>query len=235
MAYRVSISGIDGCGKTTSLNQVVDHYAKEVTVAILGRPMYIQRGSEKSYIAKGLNDISDKTHMFFDKLNFRLGIGVLHVSYEVVQELILSQLLTNRYNPSLILIDRDPILDSAVYSTYYLPLTKHISSELRLKLAKYVLHKDYPNLLLFMTLPIETALGRIDKKLIEQQYDGNSKGKKIKHLHENAEDLIEISKYFEECLSILIGKGVNIKAIGAQQEQEVVVNELIRNIDDVIK
>jgi len=53
-------------------------------------------------------------------------------------------------------------------------------------------------------------------------------------MHENFNDLTELSKYFEECLNILMGKGINIRIIDAQPEQEVVVNSMIINIDDII-
>ena len=178
MAYKISISGIDGCGKSTLIPQVVDHYAKGQTVVKFGRPIYVQKGDERIYIARWVSDISDRVHMLCDEINFRTGVGIVNIGYGAIHSLIGWHIL-KKYDPSLIITGRDPILDSAVYSTYYFPPTKHISSGLRLKLTKEASQEDYPDGLLFMAIPVEVALERIEKRIQAEQVNGdNIRGKK---------------------------------------------------------
>ena len=63
MIYKVSITGIDGCGKSASISEVVKGLASDYSTAKIGRPTYVS-GPEinegRIYLFSGLNKEIDE-------------------------------------------------------------------------------------------------------------------------------------------------------------------------------
>ena len=83
MAYHISITGIDGSGKSTSVAKVIDNLAKDNLVAKIGRPSYVQGETilnKKEYSFLKTIKRMEYLHELADNTNIKLAVGILNTA-----------------------------------------------------------------------------------------------------------------------------------------------------------
>ncbi len=230
MTFRVSVSGIDGSGKSTSISDLVSKLSKEFCVAKVGRPVYIEKNRERKYLYEGLINTLDKVHEFMDKNKSKTGVLMASCLNVLVQPS-LEQKIIHKYKPDIIITSRDMSLCPAVYITYYLPLSKKIPTELRLKIFNSFRILGLPDLLFYLDIEPSVATNRISKRINEEKSGLKTERAKRYHMHENSKDLSELREYYLESIKILKSKGYNVMYICTSSlKREEVVNRMAEGI-----
>jgi thymidylate kinase len=231
----VSISGIDGCGKSTTNLPTIDHYDSQgLRVVKFGTPIFMQEGGDRTYFGRGFSSCIDSAHAHFDKKDARRKVGVINTGYCLAHSII-RQYVLRRYKPDLVINGRDQVLDSAVYSNFYFGSTRHFKPAGKLQLYRSILHEDYPDLLIFMNVSTKTALSRIQKRLDEESTGvRKTLREKFVHMHETADNLELLRGWFYQHLYELHKMGVNVRIIDAEQPKEIVNAQVIASIDDIL-
>ncbi|MGV8086679.1 MAG: hypothetical protein ACP5N1_03540 [Candidatus Woesearchaeota archaeon] len=207
MVYKVSITGIDGSGKSTSISKLVDLLSPQYLTAKIGRPTYISGPKDpqnREYLFTNLNKRIDGLHTFADNLENKLGVASVNIFNAFIWSLI-NRKVFSEYNPEIAIYGRDRIVDPAVYSTYYFPFTKKWSSEVRLNIARTISRAKSSDTLIYMDVNPQIAVERIEKRIEEEKKKSGIDRKKWRHMHENLQDLTNLKHYFTEALDYLYG------------------------------
>jgi thymidylate kinase len=233
--HNFSISGIDGCGKSTSMSNVIDALSKEYLIATIGRPTYIA-GQEipegKRYLFTNSTNTIDKLHTFNDNLEFRYGVAFTNILDGIRLSYINKKVLSG-YNPDIIIYGRDRILDPAVYSTVYFPSTKKLSIESRINLAKAITGFEPADTIIYLNIDPDIALERIEKRIENEKAQTGLKRKKWKHMHENLRDLTILKQYYAETLDYLYHHSTSdIKIIDVNSTS---LKQVSTNIEQIIR
>lgn len=242
MTDKFSVTGIDGCGKSTSISKLVDSLAPDYLTAKIGRPTYIS-GPEisegRKYLFTKLNKKIDGLHSFTDDLENRLGVASVNILNSFVWSFINKKVFTE-FNPEIAIYGRDRIIDPAVYSTFYFPFTKNWSSKLRLDIAKTISRSKTSDTIIYMDIDPKIAVERIEKRIEEEKKKSGIDRKKWAHMHENIHDLTNLKNYFSEALDYLYGHSnidiqtINVNEINLQQvadKMESIVRQKMNNLN----
>ena len=135
MVYKATFSGLDGAGKSTSINVISRTLADEgYRVVHVRRESFVDLPhQQRMYIAVGVNRFFDLMHTVADERGNRTLVGLINLAYCVAQKGIESHAIRN-YQPDILLLGRDTHLDPFAYRIYYFPFLQHISPEKRMKL-----------------------------------------------------------------------------------------------------
>jgi thymidylate kinase len=230
MTFTVSITGIDGCGKSTSLAKIAEFYAKEYTVAKIGRPNYVYHDQKKTYRLQSINKLTDKAHEYSDNLESKLLVAGVNVLNGIVWS------ITNAYvqlkdQPNILFYGRDPVVDPAVYATFYMPFTKKWPVQTRLDIARLATLGRKSDVLIYMDVKPSLAIERIEHRIKEDNMYATER-KKWKHMHENLQDLQMLHARFDEALRALSGhKRTKIHSVDANKPHDEVIKDMIRIIN----
>lgn len=195
MSLNISITGIDGCGKSSTIAWVVNNLAQDYTIAKIGKPSYIQWiNSTKEDLSYNRSNIIGDISIYAQKTQLRPIVALTNILYVINQNQLIKNTIVN-YHPDMIIYDRDRIVDSLVYWSYYIPPTKHISLKLRTKAIELISWAKLPDLLVYMDIEPDLSIQRIS--LRSQEAEENMS------IHENLHNLIELKKYYEDILSYL--------------------------------
>lgn len=229
MTYKVTFSGIDGSGRSTVIDTLSRRFLDIGLKTVHPyRPSFADTPEDgRQYFHVGLNSAMDGLHRFLDYNEQKLLVGLLNMGYGKVQAFI-EEHAVRRFNPDLVLVSRNQLLDPAVYSTYYFPFSRKLSPEARLRVAALINKLAVPNLHLYMDLDPELAYTRILKRIEEEKAKGNSHRRKWSHMHENVKDMTFLRERFEETLEILVQK--NIIRVDASRPKEEVADEIFQLI-----
>lgn len=202
MAYRVSVTGIDGSGKSTVISEVVNELFEDYLIAKIGRPTYISGKdipSGRKYLFESLNKKVDAMHKFADNLEKRLAVAWVNTFNSFVNSFINKQVL-KKFNPEIVIYSRDRIIDPAVYSTFYFQFTKEWSSQTRLKLAQAISRSKTSDMVIYLDVNPIIAVERIEKRIEKEKKKSNVDRKKWKHMHENVQDLTNLKNNYSNAL-----------------------------------
>jgi len=169
---RVSVTGIDGVGKDTSVRLALQKVAASGIAPIVKvmRPMYVVNADgQETQIYKPYKNFTDTIHGFADKTRQRhviLGINALNV---VSQSRLIEPIALRTFSDAKVLVSsRDMRVDPAVYSEFYSPALAHgVSMETRLRVAQLVtgINRD---LIIRLVVDPEIAVKRIDERIARE-------------------------------------------------------------------
>jgi thymidylate kinase len=234
MTYKVSVTGIDGSGKSTSIAKVVDNISKEYLTAKIGRPTYVNgpNMNQKQYLFTNLNNTIDKAHSLADNIESKLLVAsVSSLSRFAITHI--ENGVFSKFNPEVTIYSRDKIVDPAVYSTFYFPFTKKWSAEIRINIAKNIQFNTKPSdTIIYLDIDPKIAVERIEKR-IEEEKTKSSDRNKWKHMHENVENLSSLRHFYEEALSHM-EKKFNTEVITINVDNNT-LNEVSSKIEDIIR
>jgi len=228
MVYKVTFSGIDGCGKSTTIDVIstqLSYLGK--TIIHPYRPAFAQLpGGNREYFGKTINGLVDDAHQWADTRDSKLLVGLVNVLYGRVWTL-LEQYALHKYNPDVVLMGRDPLLDPFVYSHFYFPHIR-VSSDERIRTIRRVNGAGLADLLIYLDVSPDQAYQRILARIEKEKSFGAKDRAKWGHMHENPNDLNFLRDTFEEGISLLQEKlGVKIIRVDASRPHHEVIAEVL--------
>ena len=211
--FRLSLTGIDGAGKDSVAKAALTRISSERPeshLIKLGRPAYTFTNGQASQVYKRVSHGFDRLNELADSFhNPQLVMAGNGLSI-VMQTRVLEQHALRRTPPSLIVgSGRDPLVDPAVYFSYYaskLSKTVDVPQRLRTMARLTGVQRD---LIVMLRVDPEVAVERIDARIAaaaEGYQDGQPvpvRAKTIRHMHENAADLAMIGAGYDQTLSSL--------------------------------
>ncbi len=202
---KVSITGIDGAGKSTVTDFLASQLGEEERVARISRPSYSVVEGEKQFHYERLLGTVDRLHSFADhtrKPKLVLGANALNV---VLQGRVIEPGLINKIKPNLVLGSRDYLIDPSVYAIYYSPRLAERSMDERLSYMQQISGLDFRDVIFFLTVPPQEAVARIERRIESesQHLSGDKKREKWRHMHEQEEHLSTLQRGYEDALEVV--------------------------------
>lgn len=233
MTVRVSVCGIDGSGKSTSISDVVNNLSANYSVLKVGRPMYYQSGGTREYLFSRTTAAIDNLHAFFDAFQMRGGILIANAINVLLQPLLESRLI-RKLNPDITIASRDMSICPAVYAPYYFHKSIWLPIKQRMEFFGAIRRGGYPNLVVYLDTDPMIANERISER-IKQEEDASTERAKWRHLHENPQDLKALRETYQETLPIIQSLGVKCAIIETTSKpREEVVSEIQRSIETLL-
>jgi thymidylate kinase len=236
MAYRVSITGIDGSGKSTCAYNVFKRLSEKYKVALISRVGLINDSKENitSNFFLNLSYMIENLQNFADSLETKVGVALVN-AFDSVFIWPFKESLIKDHSPEIILCPRDRILDPAVYMTFYLPKTRKLSAKERLGLAKKIADSNYPSLFVYLHLPVQLAYERIKQRIeMDKDLQIHHKIKRRMHMHENIKDLEILQNYFLDSINLLRKNGNDVYVVDATNNEEKVALDISNYILDKV-
>lgn len=237
MVFRVSLSGIDGSGKSTSIDEISTQLSQEgYTVAHIRRPSYVDRpNKERKYFATHINNFIDFLHRSADDYNNKTLVGLINIAHCNISNLIEGYTI-HEFKPDIIFSGRDPFLDTFAYSSYYFSFTKDLDPTFKKKINLLLNSNSMYDLIFYMDIDPSLAYERILTR-IEKEKNGAKHRKKWAHMHENPEGLNFLKDQFEIAIDIMLNKenSGNLVRIDASRQQEEIIGTMISIIKESIK
>jgi thymidylate kinase len=225
----VTLIGIDGSGKSTTISDLADSLSQEYIVAHSGRPAYIcQPNQKRKYLYEKSIKFIDGFHGFMDELNSKTGIAIAN-GINVIAWKNRHEGIIKDFNPEVIFAGRHRTIDSAVYSSYYLPFMNLIKDIPRFEFIEKITKTGQPDLLIYLQISPETAVARIDKRIEKEKAISKVKRKKWKHMHENVKDLGMLKEKFEVILDYYCPKGGSLITLDVEKISQKEVVAIIEN------
>lgn len=227
MTRKFSITGIDGSGKSSAISGVVQELGNKYKIAKIGRPSYVAgkgiSGGIK-YVYRNFEKNIDEMHEFFDRTNSKIAVASVNALYGFIWPAI-SRNIIEKYEPEIAIYGRDMIIDPAVYSTFYFPLSEKINSKKRLKIAKIIINPEMADCIIYYDIDPSVAIERIEKRIIDENIWQSSVRKKWRHMHENKKDLGKLREQYENTLEVMVstyGKPVYVLDVTSKNRVDVI-------------
>lgn len=229
----VTITGIDGSGKSTTISHLVDKLASEYVVAHSGRPSYIVGPDmdKREYLFESSLGLIDRMHGMGDKLESRTAIALANI-VNVIMWCERHNKIVKDYNPDIIFSGRHRIIDSAVYSVYYFPLANKLSHNMRTSIAEKIISADESDLLIYLDITPEISVQRIENRIEVENKKTGLVRPKWKHMHENPEDLAYLRHEYELVLGHYDELGWDIRKINVEEMSQ---EDVVDIIEELIK
>lgn len=193
MPFSISISGIDWCWKTSTIAGMSEEIWKDYLTAKIGRPSYIIWPWQEKEILTNLT--FSKIENYRPVVNqqwIRPFIAWLNAIY-AINQWFLTRTVIKLHNPNIIINERDIIIDSIIYSNYYIPPSRHISSNIKIQALKLITWSNLPDSFIYMDIDPQNSLDRILKR-----WEPLTK-------HENIKELKRLRNHYEEIIGYLYG------------------------------
>ena len=231
--YKVTFSGIDGVGKSTSIDAISNTLVESGMVLIHPyRPAFTQSSTGRVYFAQRINGVTDWCHNWADTHRKRTLVGLINSIYSRVATCMESCAIS-KYSPDIILTGRDPVLDPVVYSSFYFPSSRHLSIAQKVRMVRAVNQARMADLLLYMDIDPEIAHNRILKRIENEKREGAKDREKWTHMHENPRDLGLLREKFDQTLSFLEDNlPIKIARVNAAQPHQKVIDEMLTIIQE---
>jgi len=199
---RISIIGIDGSGKSSTTLKAIHSLSHRLSVCKTGRnPFFIFRG-EISHCVPKVADFIEGLFKKVDATKRREWIGLTRVLFVLFQGW-LEPYMIRKYLPEVVMTTRCMVIDSAIYSDFYYPsLSRKLTIEGKLKLARKLSRLPFRDLYFLLDTPIPTALTRIYKRISDEHPEISYGRDYWLHLHENETSLQLLDQNFRQALHV---------------------------------
>ena len=235
MSYRFSFSGIDGSGKSTTIDKVSTALANEGNIVVhIRRCSWVDiEGKDREYIATKVNGFFDLLHGWTDDRRYRSLVGIVNIGYSVAQRM-MEKYAKSHFNPDIVLVGRYSNLDPFAYSAFYFPFVRNLSPKQRMQVVSFLHRGASSDMVFYFDVDPLVAYERILQRIEREQMYGTKDRAKWPHMHENPDDLKFLQEQFEISLELLVKEnGTNIVRIDATTPPEDVVQEILSNISRV--
>ena len=185
---KVSITGIDGAGKSTVVEDVVNSLG-DLTVAKIVRPVYTHIDEQREYHFSKLMKVVDFAHNMGDRMQSKKLSITANAIDVILQGRVIEPHFIRNLNPELMLGARDYLIDPAVYAVYYSPRLADRSMKERIDFFQKLTGVSVRDVIFFLTVPPEEAVARIERRIQLEAEGTSSKRPKWRHMHENPRDL----------------------------------------------
>ena len=187
---KVSITGIDGAGKSTVTGIVVTTLGQDNRVARISRPAYsIVEGYKQNHYQRLLN-VVDSLHEIADRTCNKRCVLCANVLNVLLQGRIIEPGLIRRIKPDIVIGSRDYLIDPAVYAIFYSPLLAKKNMDDRITHIQRMTGIYFRDIIFFLTVPPDEAVSRIEKRIaLERANSTKPERKKWRHMHEQTHHL----------------------------------------------
>jgi hypothetical protein len=207
---------VDGAGKDSVAKAALLHISQDRPashIVKLGRPAYAFHDGQVTQVYKRVSHGFDRLNELADSFhNSQLVMAANGLSI-VTQTRIFEQKALHK-NPAQLIVasGRDPLIDPAVYFSYYASrASKNVDVATRLRTMGRLtgVRRD---LVVMLRVDPEVAIQRIDARIEESRLreDGESRhlpqpgrAKNMRHIHENVRDLATISQNYDHVLACM--------------------------------
>jgi len=213
MKHRVLFAGIDGSGKSTSLDRLISRMENDYNIVkIVNRDgSLVVRGNRELvfrrfyWTLERLRPISKRYHFYSVFLVLKYLYKSLVISYvEHVKDC------------DLVMYEIDFLLHPAVYVTYHFPISRYLSSGTRFRVFSKLFRGKGNSTIFYLDVDPDSAMDRI-----------RARGEET-HPHENREDLATLREEFLKIIDAGRQAGFEIHAISTDKAQAEVVEEAYR-------
>ncbi len=199
---RISITGMDGSGKSSAYRAFAEGVPQDLTVVRVSRFCSVIQGGKEQLVNRDVSQKLDDFHSWADKTKNRAFITLANTLWVLYSWRIMAPKLEEEFHPDLVLALRDPYIDPMAYAKYY--STRLLGSRNlrdREKLLKRIHGAPVSNSIIFMDVEPQTAVERIDQRIADERLlpDAPERTKWI-HLHENVPDLVGIRQEYGSVL-----------------------------------
>jgi len=195
---RVSITGIDGVGKTSAIHALLTHFAP-TDVAV----RYLPVDTEKKDVFSWIDGILEKIWLFSEKRGWKFILSLLYPIATLLYKPSCLLRFSFGREPRILINHRDPIIDSSVYVDFYwgcIVKILRLSQSAKIKWAKQIILEDLPDIVILLETDPEIALARIETRIKERKLEELQSPKSVKHFHETKKTLRELQAAFKEVL-----------------------------------
>ncbi|MFH1211224.1 MAG: hypothetical protein V1645_04910 [archaeon] len=231
MVFKATLSGIDGSGKSSALDQLSRRLSHDgYTVAHTLRPFYIDmpKGRRERY-AQRYEETMDCLHQVADKLKQKTFIGMINVIHHCGVSKIIEDYAIKKFKPDVVLAGRDTLLDPFAYSAYYFSFTKSLPVWIR-KRVDELMNKSRADMTFYMDIDPDLAYERILKRIEKEKKESNELREKWAHMHENPKDLRFLKQEFETAIDLFGKGGQVIVRIDASKPLDDIVEEIFTRV-----
>lgn len=217
---RISITGMDGSGKSSAYRAFVASVPEDLTVVRISRFSSVIRNGEEQIVDRQISQGLDNFHSWADSTKNRKVVSVANALCVLYAWRIQEKRLTQKYKPDLVLALRDPYIDPMAYARFYSPHTLGaMPLECREKTLKRLHGAPVSDSIIFLDVDPVVAVARIDQRIREEaQATTQLERAKWVHLHENVTDLAAIRLEYSATLSYFQSRyGIEVKEIDTVQ------------------
>lgn len=210
---RVSITGIDGSGKTSAIDTVAIELGQRERVSRIFRPAYSIVEGERKFHFQRLLKLVDKLHSAADEKADRRLVMATNAFHVILQGRVIEPTIREQIKPTLVMGARDFHIDPAVYAVFYSPSLRRKSMKDRFKRLQRLTGQEYRDVIFFLTVPPDTAIERIGRRI---QNDAQSEERlhgKWRHMHEEPEHLERLQNEYYRALDVVSKQSPRTKII----------------------
>jgi thymidylate kinase len=211
--FRILFAGIDGSGKTTCLEFLIEKLNRKYRVVKIGPsgPMLFYKGARKKLFDNPLYSPRGVAAALYEN---RYSRG-LFIAVRFLCNFCVAQYLRFRCNAELIMHESDTLLHPCVYMTYYLSCTKRLSPQARFSIIHHIFGPKKNSVIFYLAADAETAMERIKRR--DTTF----------HHHENVDDLKILKTDLDAAVDVALNRGVDIVRIDTNgKSQEAVCEEI---------
>lgn len=201
---RVAITGIDGAGKNSTLDGVVDRLKPDYSIVKPNIPASsFENGRERKHYTKLLKLI-DNLHEYGDRTNNPKMVGAVNSIFVLLNSRLVEAGMIRNVHPDLVIGERDFHLDPSVYAIFYSPALAKRNMEERMKLVQKVTGAEDRSVIFFLTVPPDEAIKRINGRIeAEKKTSEGVKRLKWRHLHEEPHSLNRLQHEYYNAIAAL--------------------------------
>lgn len=230
----VSITGIDGSGKSTVSQGVSHELGRDFRLAKVSRPTYSVVEGEKQFHFQEMIRKIDQLHAIADRAkNKPLSVTANAVNV-ILQGRVIEPTVIDRVRPDLVLGTRDLLIDPSVYAIFYSPILGKRDMDTRISFFQKLTGAEVRDVIFFLTVPPDEAVSRINKRIADESRGATTDRSKWRHMHEHADYLDQLQNEYYDALDVVELRGTpNIYEIDTsylpQAEVEDFITQTLRN------
>ncbi len=212
---KISILGLDGAGKSTTVAYFTKMFYKQYFIVKTGRSVYYfdkNSGEKIELFTDKLKKIDEK-YAKYEQKKSRLGIVWASICYVFALRFI-ERYIIRKFKPEIIIASRDISVDTVIYVDYYIPFMKYIPKPiLRFFIRLFSLFPKKSDLIIYLQLDPKESIKRIKKRELKKKVDKSVMRIKSRYRHENFKDLKKISENYDHYLQDYLSKKKKVTVV----------------------
>jgi len=201
---KISITGIDGAGKSTVTGLAASELGLDQAVARISRPAYsIVDGHKKDRYQRLLRTI-DRLHGIADRTENPRYVLCANALNVVLQGRVVEPGLIRKIQPDIVIGSRDYLIDPSVYAIFYSKSLRRKNMDERISIMQQISGMDFRDIIFLLTVPPDEAVARIEKRIeLEKKDPMRPEREKWRHMHEQPEYLEMLQYEYKDALGVV--------------------------------
>ncbi len=218
---KVSILGLDGAGKSTTVAYFTKRFYKNYFIVKMGRSVYYydRNTGEKVQLFTKLLKKVDNMYAKYEARQSRIGIVWASIFYVFATRYMESWVI-RKLKPDIIIASRDISVDTVIYVDYYIPYIKYVPKPvLRFFIRLFSLFPKKSDMIVYLELDPKESIKRIKKRELKKKIDKSVMRIKSRYRHENFKDLKKIAENYDYYLKdyLFKKKGITVVYVNANE------------------